>query len=69
MKAICQANKQILADKNVNNRIFIIQMEKDDTAKYTSLVNGLFASEKMSITLDCLVLSSTFEDSLKETAA
>ncbi len=43
-------------------------MEKDDTAKYTSLVNGLFACEKMKITLDCLVLQSTFKDYQEELA-
>ena len=43
-------------------------MEKDDTAKYTSLVNGLFACEKMNITLDCLVLQSTYEEYFTEAA-
>ena len=32
------------------------QMEKDNISKYSAVVNGFFACEKMKITLDCLVL-------------
>ena len=56
MKAICYANRQKSNDKTLINRILVIQMEKDDTSKYSSIVNGFFACEKMNITIDCLVL-------------
>lgn len=35
-------------------------MEKDDPEQYHSLVNGLFACQKMSVTIDCLVLNQTY---------
>ena len=35
-------------------------MEKDDPEQYHSLVNGLFACQKMSVTIDSLVLNQTY---------
>jgi uncharacterized protein (UPF0303 family) len=42
-----------------NNRILIIQMDKDDSSQYTKIVKGIFAAKKMNVTIDALILNET----------
>ena len=51
--------------QNGNSRILVIQMEKDDPSQYTKIVNGLFAAQKIQVTIDALILKETCKEYLE----
>jgi hypothetical protein len=54
-KAICHSQIFLKQDSKVA-RILIIQLGQDNATQFEALVNGIFAAQKLKITIDCLVL-------------
>ena len=43
----------------ISSRILFIQMDKDDPVQYPQMVNGIFAAQKLQITIDAIILKET----------
>jgi len=53
LQAICYVNND---QQGKTQRVLILQLTKDDPVQSTKIVNGIFACQKLGITIDCLVL-------------
>ena len=57
LQALCFAGKS--AENGVDSRILLVQLSPDDPNQNTKFVNGIFAAQKLDITIDTLVLLET----------
>ena len=55
-------SSEIVASDMVSSRILFIQMDKDDPLQYPQMVNGIFAAQKLQLTIDAIILKETLQE-------
>lgn len=76
LKAICYARKhqksnpqpvKQMGDLDTSSsRILVVQLDKDDPNQYSEMVNGIFAAQKLKVTIDTLLLIKERSEKEKE---
>jgi transcription initiation factor TFIIH subunit 3 len=59
--ALCVTNRQLLLHPKLQPRILVVQLTKDQSTTYNSVMNSIFSAQKLGVVLDAVVLSK--EDS------